>query len=307
MKIEFDLSQVWNVEKIDLIKEIRENVMKITTVTNKKYILKIKKDLKRVYDEFELLRFLKSRGLTVAPPIKTINNEIIFTHGTDNYCLYEYLEGENLYYNYIDNNTEVLRNYGVALGKLHKLLLEYKPNKNQIEDMNLKESIFNWAIPEILKNQTDFMNKDIIEKIKNEMKSFYEKLPKQLIHRDPNNQNILFKDGKLSGFIDFELCMKGFKAFDICYMMTGILMEGFAEVKNRNKWLDLISEITEGYETENKIEDIEKESFWFMFLSIQLTFSAYFYSISNKEIAEINLKVLYWIVDNKKQILEKIK
>lgn len=66
-------------------------------------------------------------------------------------------------------------------------------------------------------------------------------------------------------------------------------------------------EITEGYESENKIEEIEKESFWFMFISIQLTFAAYFYSISNKEIAEINLNGLYWIFNSKKQILEKIK
>ena len=101
--------------------------------------------------------------------------------------------------------------------------------------------------------------------------------------------------------------MKGFKAFDICYMMTGILMEGFSDEKNRIKWLDLICEITEGYEAENKIEEIEKESFWFMFISIQLTFAAYFYSIFNKEIAEINLNGLYWIFNNKKQILEKIK
>lgn len=307
MKIEFDLSQVWNIEKVEFIKDIKENVIEITTVANKKYILKTKKDLKRVYGEFELLSFLKSRGLPVVPPIKTVNDEVLYNNGTESYCLYEYLEGENLSFNYTDNNKEVLKKYGIALGKLHKILLEYKPNENQIEDMNLEESIFNWAIPEILKNQTESRIKEIIEEIENEMKSIDSKFPKQFIHRDPNNQNILFKDGKLSGFIDFELCMKGFKAFDICYMMTGILMEGFADEKNRSKWLDLISEITEGYETENKIEEIEKESFWFMFILIQLTFAAYFYSISNKEIAEVNLNSLYWIYDNKKQILENIK
>jgi len=307
IKIEFDLTQIWNIEKVDGIKNIKENVIEITTVSKKKYIIKTKKDLKRIHIEFDLLSFLKLRGLPVTPPIKTINDKLFYNDGIENYCLYEYLEGENLYYNYTDNNKEVLKKYGIALGKLHKQLTEYKFNENTIEDMNIEESIFNWAIPEILKNQTESRIKEIIREIEDKMKSFYAELPKQLIHRDPNNQNILFRNGELSGFIDFELCMKGFKAFDICYMMTGILMEGFAETINRSKWLDLISEITEGYETENKIEKMEKESFWFMFISIQLTFAAYFYSINNKEIAEINLNGLYWIFDNKNKILEKIK
>lgn len=307
MKLNFDLSKVWNIENVVVIKNIKENVKEVATETNKKYILKIKKDLKKIPMEYELLNFLKLREVPVNPPMKTNNGELYYSNGIENYCLYEYLEGEILLYNYLDNNKDVLKKYGMALGKLHKILLEYKPKGTEIEDMNLEEGIFNWAIPEILKNQTDNHVKDTIETIKKEMKVFYLELPKQLIHRDPNNQNMLFKNGKLSGLIDFELCMKGFKAFDICYMMTGLLMEGFGDEENRVKWLDLICEITEGYESENEIEKIEKESFWFIFISIQLTFAAYFYSISNKKLAELNLEGLYWIFNNRNKILEKIK
>ena len=191
MSLNFDLSQVWNIENVEVVKNIKENVAEISTTTNKKYILKTKKDLKRINNEYELLNFLKLREIPVTPPIKTIKNELYYSNGMENYCLYEYLEGENLLYNYSDDNKEVLKKYGIALGKLHKILLEYKPKENQIEDMNLEESIFNWAIPEILKNQTESRIKETIEDIEKEMKSFYLKLPKQLIHRDPNNQNII--------------------------------------------------------------------------------------------------------------------
>jgi len=35
--------------------------------------------------------------------------------------------------------------------------------------------------------------------------ALYGKLPKQLIHRDPNPSNILFEGDEVSGFIDFDL------------------------------------------------------------------------------------------------------
>lgn len=55
----------------------------------------------------------------------------------------------------------------------------------------------------------------------------YPKLPKQIIHRDPNPSNIITCDDKW-GFIDFELSEKNVRIFDPCYAATAILSETFA-------------------------------------------------------------------------------
>jgi len=53
----------------------------------------------------------------------------------------------------------------------------------------------------------------------------FDKLPKQLIHRDPNPSNILFDGGEVTGFIDFDLSHRNIRLLDPCYCATGILSE----------------------------------------------------------------------------------
>ena len=57
----------------------------------------------------------------------------------------------------------------------------------------------------------------------------YDKLPKQLIHRDPNPSNILFDNGIVTGFIDFDLSEINIRLWDVCYCATGILSDGSDE------------------------------------------------------------------------------
>ena len=45
--------------------------------------------------------------------------------------------------------------------------------------------------------------------------------------------NVIFKDDKLEGFIDFEILENNVKIFDLCYCCTSILSELFSDERLR--------------------------------------------------------------------------
>ena len=64
--------------------------------------------------------------------------------------------------------------------------------------------VFEWAIPILEKNE--HVHREVIQKMER-MHALSRKrhpLPRQIIHRDMHLSNLIFKDDKLEGFIDFE-------------------------------------------------------------------------------------------------------
>ena len=295
-----ELLKKWGITDVVECKEYSNyTAIAVTTAGKEKYILKPKGTVDKIQSEYELLKHIDKNGIAAPVPLKTLEGKLYVEDGGKNYALYKYIEGETIHYDFNVNNKEVLFKHGEALGKLHKVMNTYDGSTEHIKTMNLEEDIFSWAMPSILKNAPHNRIKEIIEDITPKMKDLFSRLPKQYIHRDPHGGNLLFREGNFIGFIDFDLCMIGYKAFDLCYVMTGILSEGFKEEKNREKWLELIVEIQRGYETENLLLPVEKESFWYIFLSTQLIFTAYYYGANNEDMAKNNLEMLYWIYDNK--------
>ena len=75
---------------------------------------------------------------------------------------------------------------GEIIGQLHLILCQAKTSVN---DVNLYESVKNWALPkskDILSLSESFCRGYL-----NEFGKLYDKLPKQIIHRDPNPSNII--------------------------------------------------------------------------------------------------------------------
>ncbi len=122
----------------------------------------------------------------------------------------------------------------------------------------------------------------------------YEKLPKQLIHRDPNPSNILFEDGGVSGFIDFDLSEVNVRLWDVCYCATGILAEAGNEAYE--KWLDILCGILHVYEIEGKLTQEEKQAVFYVICSIQMICIACFESHDEfKELEKTNREMLQFI------------
>ena len=128
----------------------------------------------------------------------------------------------------------------------------------------------------------------------------YPKLPKQIIHRDPNPSNIITCDDKW-GFIDFELSERNVRIFDPCYAATAILSETFTD-DNENKlekWIDIYKEIVLGYDSVVKLSDDELKAVPYVLLSNQLIATAWFAEQEKyKDFYEVNIKMTRWIVNN---------
>lgn len=132
----------------------------------------------------------------------------------------------------------------------------------------------------------------------------HEKLPVQIIHRDPNPSNIILEQGKLAGFIDFELSQRSIRIFDPCYAATGILVEsGIFAGENPEKaarWLQIYQKLIEGYDAVVKLTPEEKTALPYVVLSIQLICVGYFSGVEKfSELYSLNAAMLRWLLENR--------
>ncbi len=74
--------------------------------------------------------------------------------------------------------------------------------------------------------------------------------------------NVIFKDDKLEGFIDFEILENNVKIFDLCYCCTSVLSELFSDERLREKWLHIVSKVFEGYYKQNDLTKEELKAIW---------------------------------------------
>lgn len=136
--------------------------------------------------------------------------------------------------------------------------------------------------------------------------TIYEKLPKQLIHRDPNPCNILFSGGEVNGFIDFDLSERNVRLWDPCYCATGILSEQRDAKNAYDKFPEILENILRGYDSLNPLTVEEKRAVYYVVCSIQMICVAYFESINEyKDLAKINREMLQYVI-GKKNMMDNI-
>jgi Ser/Thr protein kinase RdoA (MazF antagonist) len=204
---------------------------------------------------------------------------------------------------YGSNRINFGKKYGKSIAQLHKALKEVQ-NEVSPDEVNLYQSITGWALPNVRQQNIQWnmgLDEEFFKDYIDTFGKLFDKLPKQLIHRDPNPSNILFDNGEVSGFIDFDLSEVNIRLWDACYCATGILSESSDEVYE--KWLDILGGILHGYDSEGKLSQEEKQAVFYVICSIQMVCVAYFESHEEfKQLAKTNRKMLMYIVNNKAQI-----
>jgi Ser/Thr protein kinase RdoA (MazF antagonist)/AraC-like DNA-binding protein len=276
-----------------------------TWFVNDNWVIKVGTNLSRLKSHIEISKALSKAGLEVAVPILTTSGMDYILDGDLYFCLTNRLQGKRISSGecYEGDFEAKARYLGEIIGELHIEL--QKHDKDIIcNEPNLYESIKDWGVPEVKRYMTlpiSFYS-DYIEGFK----VLYPCLPKHIIHRDPNPSNIIVKDGKLTGFIDFELCERNIRIFDICYAATAILSESFAENDHikLQKWLSIFKNIVTGYNNVCRLTDEEKQAIPYVIYTIQIICIAYF---SDKEkfteLAKVNQKMLSWLYDNKDMLI----
>ena len=279
--------------------KVSGNVWKV----GKDYILKTG-DREKLLKNLSVSKALQRQGFTSSLPILTkTGNE--YLDGSEIFILTQGLKGNPLAKSdrFGDDCGKFGEKYGKSIAQLHKALKTIQEDMS-LDEMNLYNNVTEWALPSVKKQNMQWgmgIDESFFDDYIKNFGKLYDRLPKQLIHRDPNPSNILFEDGEVSGFIDFDLSEVNVRLWDVCYCATGILSEGINEAYE--KWLDILAGILHGYNLEGKLTQEEKQAVFYVICSIQMICIAYFGSHDKfKELANTNRKMLRYIIQKKKSI-----
>lgn len=266
---------------------------------NQSYILK-------VYDEPEVLernvismRTLLAAGIPVPELISLPDGKDYVEKDGGYYMLMTKLHGHAVKpYECMDN---WFFHFGTILAELHIAFLKCENNLYSW-DNSLLEEMNGWVKKNIAKYNIDYLNKNDVQAAVEELASFYEDLPRQLIHRDVHLGNFLFENGEFTGYIDFDLSQKNIRIFDLCYFLLGLLLEenGF---KEDDRWYEIIRQVVSGYDRVSPLAITEKRAFASVMKNIELLFAAYFIDIGEAELARNAVDLFNFVKRNERKIL----
>jgi len=282
--------------------ELSENVWSI----GERYILKAEKR-ESLLKNLQVAKALADQGVAASTPVLTKDDAEYLENGDIIIALTKGLNGSPLTneVRFGEKRRELGYKYGESIAKLHKVLAVIEP-EIELHEQNQYRTVIEWAMPETKKQNIQYrMNlpDSFFEDYAENFGNLYEKLPKQMIHRDPNPSNILFDNGEVSGFIDFDLSNDSARLFDPCYCATGLLSEWRGVEDIHDKWLDVLAGILKGYDSVNPLTEEEKQSVYYMICTIQMIFTAYCEPQNElKELARTNREMLMYIVENRKRI-----
>lgn len=255
-----------------------------------KYVIKFTANLGSIKNNVLITNKLYDAGLPVAEIVKTIDGADYIQSGELYFILTKRIIGSTLLCEDIFNNECIAFTIGKNIAKLHNALKGIDDSScNKVNILNDVKTNIN-SINKLIDINNDFIK---------DFSAVYDKLPKQIIHRDINPANMIFEGECFKGFIDFDLTEMNIRIFDICYCATAVLSECFANDKiDKNKWIDILNKIVTGYESINPLTIEEKQALPYVIYSIQIICISYFSKFDKYEdLTKTNIAMLKWITD----------
>src|SRR5690606_14268153 len=128
-------------------------------------------------------------------------------------------------------------------------------------------------------------------------------LPQQLIHRDFHLYNLLFFGGRPSGYLDFDMLMRGPRLFDLCYASIETLAKRFDEPGFPEYWFRVLGAVVKGYGEVIALTPLERRSVASVLIEIVLLHMHHFRA---EPIPGRNAeRVLHWL-DERRQLIQSV-
>lgn len=296
-----ELLKFWNLQEEDITNIYNENTGRQNDnafYIGHDYVIKFSANLGNIKNNIDISKSLANAGLPVPEIIKTIDCKDYLSKGELYFIITKRIKGNQLKCEDIFNNPELACLIGENISKLHIALKAF--DKNSCTDVNIYNDTINSAFPTVkdIINLDDSFYNDYV----NNFEKIFEKLPKQIIHRDINPSNIVFKGGEFKGFLDFDLTEINIRIFDICYCATSILSECFNNPDiDKEKWTEIFNNIVKGYDNISPLSDEEKQALPYVIYSIQIICIAYFSKFDKyKDLTKVNIDILKWIIETLK-------
>jgi Ser/Thr protein kinase RdoA (MazF antagonist) len=262
------------------------------------YFMKRRPSAEHAAREAGVLAHLRDQGLPVPEPVRTARGEPFAANADKREvsCLYRALPGKH--YESFDGTAGIIhaRQVGKALGRLHAALAEvpsiagfdrYGPEAHLESELAAAGQLYDLARLERIAAR----------------RSPSASLPEQLIHRDFHLYNLLFCDGRPSGYLDFDMLMRGPRLFDVCYCSIETLAKRFDEPAFPDYWFRILGAIIKGYIEYVTLTELERKSVVSLMMEIELMNMHYFraHPIPGRN-AE---RVLYWL-DERRHLIQSV-
>lgn len=257
------------------------------------YVLKHTSDLEKLKKHIEVSKALESIGLQAAVPLLTAEGDEFVQDGTLYFYVTKRLTGTQLLAQRFGEGDG--RFVGEILGQLHLALAKLE---DLVNEADLLATVRDWALPKA--KEALQLSDTFCEEYLKTFSDLYPKLPRQIIHRDPNPGNIICAEDQW-GFIDFELTERNVRIYDPCYAATAILSERFGQ--DNEGWLDIYGEIICGYDSVVRLTEEERKAIPYVILANQFVCVSWFAEQDKyAEILEINKKMTIWLIEKLEEL-----
>ena len=251
----------------------------------------------------EIAGELDKVGLQASVPVATKAGELLVQEGEVYATLCKRVQGTKMSGREMLTACDSKAAYrlGTLIGKLHLALANL--DAGLCTENRLQDTVRDWALPMTQKKMS--IPQELVAEYKKRFCDVYDKLPKQIIHRNMNLSYVYLHDEEMVGVTDFELSEYSIRLFDVCYAATGILSENFADTdENMQKWLELYQSIVKGYNEVIELTEEEKQALPYVVFSIQLICVAYFADKDEfAELAKVNEKMLARLMECKEKLI----
>ena len=285
------INENFNIDKIKSFKGIKqgiENTNYLLKSKNKKYILTIFE--KRVKEQdlpffCELVLNLNKLGFKCPRPLINSKNSPISDFKNKKLTILTFIDGKSK--NFLD--PEDCKLIGIEAARLHKFTSKIKiKRKNALSVMSWRKMFEN------IKENCSRIHKDLPKLIESNLvdieKNWPVDLPEGIIHADLFSDNIIFKNNKVNGIIDFTFSCNDFYAFEIAICFNALCFEGLKNNLSFN--VTKAKNFVDGYKSVRDLSDSEKENIKVLSQGAALRFllTRVFDALNNVEGAIVKIK-----------------
>lgn len=233
----------------------------------------------------ELAQLLASEDIPVAQYLPTVDGSFITTDG---YALMTKITGEHID---LFHQPHLAKEFGRGLGRLHIALAKIEPQIEGCSDNNMLDSWYSYILPGLDDAVPAYLRDDVEAKLT----EICPALPCQLIHRDVHCQNVLFDNGQLTAWLDFDLNHRNIRIFDIAYLLAGLIMGNQHNTEKAKIWRQVYCTLLSAYDEVNPLTADEHRAMPLMMIAIELLFVSFWNRNNNPEQSHGALELAIWL------------
>tara|TARA_B100001057_G_scaffold482334_1_gene557493 strand:+ start:790 stop:1758 length:969 start_codon:yes stop_codon:yes gene_type:complete len=277
-----------NLQKFSPIEEGIENTNYIITVDDIKYILTIFE--KRVKEQdlpffCELVLKLNNLGFKCPRPLINSKNSLISSFKSKKLTILTFIDGKSK--NILEPNDCKL--IGIEAAKLHNFTSTLSIKRENALSIDSWRGMF-----ETVKDNCSSIHSDLPKLIESNLidieNNWPTDLPRGIIHADLFSDNVIFKNNKVNGIIDFTFSCNDFYAFEVAICFNALCFDGMKNNLSFN--VTKAKNFIEGYSSIRTLSDQEKKSIKILSQGAALRFllTRVFDALNNIEGAIVKIK-----------------